>query len=370
MKILALDIGTGTQDILLFDSGRAVENSVQLVMPAPTVIAAERVRAVTAAGRPLVLVGTNMGGGPVTGAVHEHIAAGLTVHATPSAAVTFDDDLEMVRKMGITIISPEEAGRAPGTQVVLRDLDLNMVRRALEAFEVTPGWDALAVAVFDHGNSPPGYSDREFRFDHLRQQVLGSQRDVHSFVYLAEEVPDYLTRMKAVVDAAGDEVPLLLMDTAEAAVLGSLEDPHVAAQHCKVVANLGNEHTLAFHLHDTTIWGVFEHHTHLLSRERLEEHLRELVHGNLDGGMVWKEQGHGAIVVRGGEELGFLSVIGPMRGILEGSALSPYFATPHGSMMLAGSFGLVRACAERMPSWRNEILSALSTVGQGLSHPH
>ena len=34
MKILAIDVGTGTQDILLFDSRRAVENSVQLVMPA------------------------------------------------------------------------------------------------------------------------------------------------------------------------------------------------------------------------------------------------------------------------------------------------------------------------------------------------
>jgi uncharacterized protein (DUF1786 family) len=364
MKILAIDIGTGTQDILLFDSSRAVENSVQLVMPAPTVIAAQRVRAATTAGDSLVLTGTNMGGGPVTGAVREHIAAGFSVHVTPAAAVTFDDDLEMVRKMGITIVSEEETARLPGTRVTLGDLDLSMVRRALEAFEVNPRWDALAVAVFDHGNSPPGYSDRKFRFDHLRQQVLGSQREVISFVYLAQEVPDYLTRMRAVADTAGNDAPLLLMDTAEAAVLGSLEDPHVAAQQCKVVANLGNEHTLAFHLHDTTIWGIFEHHTHLLSRERLEQHLQDLVRGGIDGDAVWREQGHGAIVVEGGEELGFLSVIGPMRGMLEGSYLNPYFATPHGSMMLAGSFGLIRGWAERMPSRREEILAALRTTGE------
>lgn len=370
MRILALDIGTGTQDILLFDSNQAVENSVQLVMPAPTVIAAERVRAATSAAKPLVLTGTNMGGGPVTSAIQEHIASGFPVHATPSAAVTFDDDLEMVRKMGITIISQEEAGHTAGTQVVLGDLDLRMVRRALESFDVSPRWDALAVAVFDHGNSPPGYSDRKFRFDHLRRQVLGKQRDVYSFVYLSEEVPDYLTRMRAVVDTAAHEAPLLLMDTAEAAVLGSLEDPRVASQHCKVVTNLGNEHTLAFHLHGTTILGVYEHHTHLLSRERLEQHLQGLVQGDLDGDMVWQEQGHGAIVVQGGENLGFLSVIGPMRGILEESTLEPYFATPHGSMMLAGSFGLVRAWADRMPSQRDEILSALRTAGHGLSHPH
>ena len=47
------------------------------------------------------------------------------------------------------------------------------------------------------------------------------------------------------------------------------------------------------------------------------------------------------------DDVGFLSVIGPMRGVLEGSKLRPYFATPHGSMMLAGPFGLVRAWAEK-----------------------
>jgi uncharacterized protein (DUF1786 family) len=370
MKILAIDIGTGTQDILLFDSNQAVENSVQLVMPAPTVIAAQRVRLATAAGNSLVLEGTNMGGGPVTGAVQEHIAAGFSVYASATSAVTFDDDLEMVRKMGLTVVSDEEAARLPGTRVVLGDLDLSMIRRALEAFEVHPRWDALAVAVFDHGNSPPGYSDRKFRFDHLRQQVTGGQQDVMSSVYLAQEVPPYLTRMKAVADAADNETPLLLMDTAEAAVLGSLEDHHVAAQQCKVVANLGNEHTLAFHLHGTTILGIFEHHTHLLSRERLEQHLQELVNGDLDGDEVWREHGHGGIVVQGGEKLGFLSVIGPMRGMLEGSSLEPYFATPHGSMMLAGSFGLIRGWAERMPSQRDEIMSALRTIGDGLGHSH
>lgn len=370
MRILALDIGTGTQDILLFDTTRAIENSVQLVMPAPTVIAAERVRAASMARKALVLTGTNMGGGPVTGAVQEHIAAGLQAYATPSAAVTFDDDLEMVRQIGITIVSAEEAESIPGIQVVLGDLDLSMISKALKAFEVSPTWDALAVAVFDHGNSPPGYSDRKFRFDHLRRQITSAQSSVHSFSYMGNEVPDYLTRMKAVVETSLTDTTLLLMDTAEAAVLGSLEDPQVRSQQCKVVANIGNEHTLAFHLHDTTILGVYEHHTHLLTQELLEQHLRELVEGTIDGARVWQDHGHGAIVVNGCDNLNFLSVIGPMRSILEGSSLGPYFATPHGSMMLAGSFGLVRACAERIPYHRNEILMSLRTTRQDFIHWH
>ena len=36
MLILAADIGTGTQDILLYDSEKEVENSLIMVMPAPT----------------------------------------------------------------------------------------------------------------------------------------------------------------------------------------------------------------------------------------------------------------------------------------------------------------------------------------------
>jgi uncharacterized protein (DUF1786 family) len=47
MKILAIDIGTGTQDILLLDTNQTIENAVQMVMPAPTAIAAKRVTLTT-----------------------------------------------------------------------------------------------------------------------------------------------------------------------------------------------------------------------------------------------------------------------------------------------------------------------------------
>ena len=33
MRILAIDMGTGTQDILLFDSDKPVENNVKMVLP-------------------------------------------------------------------------------------------------------------------------------------------------------------------------------------------------------------------------------------------------------------------------------------------------------------------------------------------------
>jgi uncharacterized protein (DUF1786 family) len=356
-----LDVGTGTQDILLFDSEKTIENCIKMVMPAPTVIAARRIQRATEARRPLALTGVNMGGGPVTEAARQHLRAGLPVYATVGAATTFDDDMEMVRAMGVSLVGHDEIkglGNAAGVE--LRDLDLEIVRKALTAFEAAPQWDALAVAVFDHGNAPPGYSDRKFRFDHLRGQLTDAGRDVTAFCYLRNEVPEYMTRMMAVAESAEADAPLLLMDTAEAAVLGALEDGHVASAFCKVVANLGNEHTLAFHLHNATIQGIFEHHTHLLTREKLESYLLRLVQGDLDGQEVWLDQGHGAITLEGAEGMGFLSVTGPQRSLLEGSKLEPYFATPHGDMMLAGAFGLVRAWAEKHPPWRAEIARALA----------
>ena len=63
-RVLAVDIGTGTQDILLFEAGTVIENAVQLVMPSPTALLAERVKRATADRADLVLTGVTMGGGP------------------------------------------------------------------------------------------------------------------------------------------------------------------------------------------------------------------------------------------------------------------------------------------------------------------
>ena len=211
MRILALDIGTGTQDILLFDSTRTIENCVKMVMPSPTVIAAQRIREATRARAPLALTGVNMGGGPVTQAMLEHHQAGLSVHATVDAATTFDDDMEVVRGMGVNLVSDDEIPSLKGAaKIELRDLDLNMVRRALDSFEAGHDWDAVAVAVFDHGSAPPGYSDRKYRFDHLQRQLEQGQRQVAAFCYLPDELPGYMTRIQAVARCADADVPLLL----------------------------------------------------------------------------------------------------------------------------------------------------------------
>ncbi len=360
MKILAIDIGTGTQDILLFDSQTEVENCLQMIMPSPTLLVAQQIRAATQRGEDVLLTGTIMGGGPSQWAANDHLRAGHRVFATPSAAQSFNDDLTEVERTGIRVVSEDEATRLSKVQrIEMRDVDLKAIRRAFAAFGVRLEFDALAVAVFDHGNAPPGYSDRLFRFDFLAERLRAFNSPA-ALAFMRDQIPARLTRMQAVADSVNASVPLLMMDTAPAAVLGALEDERVRVHRQMIIANVGNFHTLAFRFSDGAITGVFEHHTGELEPVKLENLITQLAAGTLTHEAVFNSQGHGALLFDArAQPLDHLVVVGPRRAMLLHSALQPYFATPYGDMMLAGCFGLVRAYAMLNPNVAPEINRAL-----------
>ena len=320
MRILAVDMGTGTQDILLFDSSQPVENALQMIMPSATEIAAGRIRKATREARPVVLSGVTAGGGPCAWALERHLEAGLAAYATPEAAKTFDDDLEGVRRMGVELVSEDEASNLDGEHVRLRDLDPDAIRAAFSAFDVDTRFDGLALGCLDHGASPPGYSDRLFRFDHLRS-VVAARNDLRAFAYLPQELPEYLTRARALMDAAGADTPAVFLDTGPAAALGALQDPRVAAREEQLVLNLGNMHALAFHLRGTRILSLYEHHTGEITAEQIVDFSRRLIEGTLAHEEVFGTKGHGvyyadadagtAHPVAGGDSPGREPVEGP-----------------------------------------------------------
>jgi uncharacterized protein (DUF1786 family) len=353
-RILVVDVGTGTQDVLVFEAGTLVENAVQLIMPSPTALTAQRVKQATADRADLLLTGVTMGGGPDHWAVEAHLRAGLRVYATADAARTFDDDLERVTAMGIRIVDGAN-GAGGARQLELRDLYTAELMTALRAFGVSTAFDAVAVAVFDHGAAPPGVSDRRFRFDYLREQVdrgIG----LSGFGFLADEIPKRMTRMGAVAASWTGAEPLFVMDTAPAAVLGALEDPTVGSADRVMVANLGNFHTIAVLLEGREIRGLLEHHTGELTQAELEAYLEALAVGTISDQAVFDDMGHGALRVgRVSAPPELLTVIGPRRALLERSRLHPYLAVPHGDMMLAGCFGLLRALAARLPAYAAAI---------------
>jgi uncharacterized protein (DUF1786 family) len=363
MRILAVDMGTGTQDILLFDSSGPVENSVKLVMPSATTIAAGRIRRATAARRPVLLTGVIQGGGPCHWALEDHLRGGCAAYATPEAARTFDDELERVQAMGVRIVSDDEASGLDAERIELRDLDLAAIRAALAAFDEAGEFDGLALGCLDHGDAPPGYSDRLFRFDHLRR-VVERENDLRAFAYLPQELPDYLTRARTMLASAAGEGPSVFLDTGPAAALGALQDPRVAAEEEQLVLNLGNMHALAFHLRGTRIVSLYEHHTGEMATEQIEDFTERLVAGTLAHEEVFGSKGHGVFYAPDGGSNGvppLVAVTGPQRGRLRGSRLQPYFATPHGDMMVSGCFGLLRAYGYRYPERREEIERALGS---------
>jgi uncharacterized protein (DUF1786 family) len=131
-----------------------------------------------------------------------------------------------------------------------------------------------------------------------------------------------------------------------------------------VTVNLGNAHTIAFHLHGSSIEGFFEHHTRLLDAASLDSMVTRLVQGTLTNDEIYDAGGHGVVVVGRDRRKPFVAITGPRQDVIADSSLKPQRAVPHGDTMLAGCYGLVSAFALRMDAWREEIERAL--VGKAL----
>jgi uncharacterized protein (DUF1786 family) len=381
LKILTVDVGTGTQDIFLYDSRLDIENGFKLVLPSPTMIVHRQIKGATQSGTPVLLTGHQMGGGPSAWAAEAHARAGLPIYATEDAAHTLNDELEKVEAAGIKIVSDDEAHRLPSTtlRIELRDFDFEAIAEVFASFGVSlRDLDAAAVAVFDHGAAPPGVSDRQFRFDYLDRRIR-DKNSLSAFAYLSTRIPTRMSRLQSVADSArGFDCPLIVMDTAPAAVLGATYDRAVAKRERKLIVNIGNFHTLAFRLGQTGIEGIFEHHTGEIDLGKLESLLRGLADGSLKNKDVFDDMGHGALIYGqepfefGNDEFDVI-VTGPRRSMFlvgKGSkpTLKPYFAVPFGDMMIAGCFGLLAAAADVLPVLAEAIHGSMrAESGRGIT---
>ena len=384
MKILTVDIGTGTQDIFLYDSRLDIENGFKLILPSPTMMIHRRVKEALKARTPILLTGHQMGGGPSAWAIEEAARAGIPVYMTPSAATTLNDELAKVKALGIRIVSEEESKTLEVKSLELKDFDFELISRTFADYGVSlDDLETIAVAVFDHGNAPAGVSDRQFRFDYLDERIR-AKNSLSAFAYLSTDIPQIMTRLQSVADSAGElPCPLVVMDTAPAAVLGAGLDPVVATRKQRIVCNVGNFHTLAFRLGEKGIEGVFEHHTGEIDLAKLESLLLRLADSSLKHEDVFNDMGHGALMYSQekfefGKDDFDVVVTGPRRSMFRAldhrqssvvnGHLRPYFATPFGDMMIAGCFGLLAAAAEVMPDLAEAIQGSMrGTPGRGVA---
>ncbi len=341
IRILAVDVGAGTQDILVYESDRPIENCVKLILPSQTQVVGRQIRRATAAGRPIHLTGSVMGGGASSSAVEDHISAGLFVSASSVAARSLHNDLDRVRRMGVVLSDTPP----PGSDIVwMRDIDLAALASTLDRFGVEMP-SLFAIAAQDHGYLP-GAGGREFRYEFL-QSLLADGGEIASMVY--RDPPDYMIRMRAIVD---DMPGAVVMDTGAAAVLGVLGDPVVAAaadNEGAILVNIGNMHTFGVAMRGRRIFGLFEHHTGGITPDVLSHLVERLQSGRLTHEEVTANGGHGAAFDPSYRDAGrfpFVAITGPNRRVA--APLGYHSAVPHGDMMLAGPFGLVEGMLQRL----------------------
>ncbi len=343
MKILAIDIGAGTQDILLFDSEKKIENCISLVLPTPSRIFAEKLKAIEGH---LYVHGDTIGGGALGRALIRHIQKGYRVIMESSAAYSIRNDLDEVRSMGI------EVGEKPGTDQFqdfeIREIDLPVFEQLLSRFGETLDVDAIGIAVQDHGVAPKELSDREFRFSNIERMIREDNRP-ETFHFLEDSIPKYYLRMRSAVsavrrDSSTPRTPAVLaMDTCFSAILGCLDE----VSGPSLAVNVGNGHTIAALLLEKRIQALYEHHTHELTPKKLESDLRLLVKGELSGKKVFEENGHGAVTLKPFQGDVDVVVTGPNRDLFKETSFRFIYAAPAGNTMMTGPMGLVRAAQYR-----------------------
>jgi len=340
MKILAVDIGVGTQDILLYDSNENIENSIKLVLPSPTQIVGRKIRD---SKDNLLITGETMGGGPINRAIKEKIQMGRKIVMTENAAKTVRDDLSRVAAYGIEIISEDpnimnNEKYSDFEKIELKDVDLVAIEKALKEFNVKLEFDFLGVAVQDHGFME-GMGDRNFRFMKIKEK-LNIPRKSEEFSYY-NTVPDYFTRMNAVLRSL-KQYNVMVMDSKFASICGATCDDYVKKLGKFVAMDVGNGHTLAAAFDGEKIVGLFEHHTSSLNKDKIELYVKKLVNGSLTHEEIHEDGGHGAWVLETIENFECIVATGPQRRLLNQTKYNVYHAAPAGDVMMTGPLGLIK----------------------------
>jgi uncharacterized protein (DUF1786 family) len=341
VRVLAIDVGFGTSDILLHDDARRGENQTHLVVPSGTQVVASEIRDATVRGLDVVMRGRLMGGGPCAKAMERHLQAGLRFFAEPDAARTFDDDLELVAGMGVSIVSTEEAAaivRTDACEVRSGDVRRDLLEEALHLLGETAPVDGWAVAVQDHGEAPRGVSDRVFRFEKLIESLSRSRR-LSDLFHSADDVPRHFTRLRAAGECVSGREPVVVGDTGPSALWGAA----LTSAEPSLVINYGNGHTLMALVRGDELDGLFEHHTGLLDGESMRFYIEAFMSGTLSSETVLADGGHGVLPLSEPVGPGTLDVLltGPNRTRFLGLVPREIEVSIHGDMMLTGCYGLL-----------------------------
>ncbi|UCE96785.1 MAG: DUF1786 domain-containing protein [Candidatus Bathyarchaeota archaeon] len=354
MKVLAMDIGAGTVDILLYDDEKkSLENCIKLVLPSPSEVFAEKVREATCLNKDLCVKGDIIGGGAFAHALKEHIEVGFRVFMTEYSAYSVRNDLAEVEELGIKLVKDGLEG-FKGETLMVREINIEELKGFLAVFgEDLSDVDYVAIAVQDHGVFPKGVSNRRSRIEKLNQLLVRNPKP-EAFAFMEDEIPQHFLRMKSAAQASRRQLPsgrVLLMDTSPDAILGCLMDPIVEKMDPILAVNLGNGHTMSAIISSGEILAVMEHHTRLLNPQKIEKLLINFANGEISDEEVFNENGHGLFFLSeppGYNNIKKVVVTGPNRNMLARTNLPVHFAAPAGDVMMTGPIGLVEAVKRKL----------------------
>jgi uncharacterized protein (DUF1786 family) len=338
-QILAIDIGAGTKDILLYRALREEENNPILVFPSPSSVWAKRLEGIAA---DLFIHGDTIGGGRIGAVLRGHISKGYRVTMTAEAARSIRDDLNQVREIGIEVVNVRPVGFS-GEVLEFQEVNIPFVQHIFRTVGEGEEIAVIALAVQDHGSAPSGESDRVFRFACFRR-ILEQGKGFAGFVYLQDEIPSYYYRMRSAAQRAtqGGGERVMLMDSALSAILGVKEEDGT-----QVAVNIGNGHTIIALVIGGELQGLFEHHTSLLTPAKLRDYILRFPRGEVSHEEILDDGGHGAFVLTRASTPVMITVTGPKRGMMRETGLSYALPAPGGSMMMTGPWGLVKAARKR-----------------------
>lgn len=347
-RLLMVDIGAGTMDILYYDTDTDLHFKAVVKSPVRTI--AEKT-----AGIPgnLVLTGNEMGGGPITDVLKQRAKVAEVVMSV-SAAATLHHDLDTVRKWGIEVVEDPQADELRVaenyTSVILGDLEVDRLQGIVEGFGVPFDFDTVAVCAQDHGVPPPGISHLDFRHT-MFTTLLEKAPYPQTLIFKAEEVPETMNRLRSIAKRA-EALPtkeIYVMDSGIAALLGGSMDILLKGRDRAVILDVATSHTVGGTMRGDEIAGFFEYHTQDITVGRLEQLVVDLCNGNLDHGQILKEGGHGAYLrtTIGFDSVDVIVATGPKRRLVESSKLPIEFGAPFGDNMMTGTVGLLEATRRR-----------------------
>ena len=343
MRILAIDVGTGTQDIMIYDTEKELENSIKLVLPSPHLYISQQIGET---GNDIYFKGEIMGGGKIKKSIIEHMDKGYKVVMEPVCAKTIRDDLNQVKSIGIEIA--DESKEYKGySKITMGDINITKLSEFLLGYDLEFDFDKIAIAVQDHGYNE-NMGDRDFRFEKIREKIPEPISPLE-FGY-TDNLPEYFTRMQAVrriIKNEGIEDAPLIMDTKFASIAGMCFDEVAKKLNSFIVIDIGNGHTTAASIENGKIQGVFEHHTSSLTGESLERYIKRLASGEITHEEVHNDHGHGAHVLNPISKIEKVIVSGPKRELIEKTNLDWHHAAPGGDVMMTGTVGLIKTAMER-----------------------